>query len=692
MMANPTYTSIASWWHRFWQDQQPTPGRLNSTLRIVLASVVALVLMLTFQMPFASVGLYFIFLVARDNPSISLRSGFISFVIVVAAVAVELGVVILSDNDPMARVLSVAVVTFIGGVIVAASSLPGLGSTFALIFCSIIGLWEFHAPAGYLVKTSLWLTATFSLAVGCAIFVEYLFGARDPVQALEEQRRVRYQALEAMFTQYAEGATPDQKLDAATRVSRLAVAGQTAMMGLYNSIVDRNLATDKLPIGSRTRVTMLAEIMDHAAAFGLQNLSQDDPDLRQRCAHIAQQCRELEADSIPQSESRAPLRQGDGYALNLLDHVESAIHAILTMPSDPAGSKNKKLAALPASKVPFFIPGALRKIDTVAFGLKISFCATLCYIIYHAVDWPGISTSVITVVVTGLSSSGATKQRLLFRLVGSVVGGLILGLGATSFLFPHMDSITSLVILIGMIAFIAAWISSGRKFSYVGLQIAFSFYIVALEGFSAPTELAPARDRFMGILLALGIMWFVFDQLWPVRTVTVMRQTLATVLQSGAAAMRLSETVLQEDDLVHQTDALRDRVGKNIAALRVLNDAVQFEFGVDREKHARSGDMLVRTAVTAAALFWNQIVVLHSDDEQDFILDPGLMALRHQIATQLDAMAVAVVQKDALPEIPSTGLAEASLLESPRYGEYVRNTIARYEELHDFTTMLKAQV
>ncbi len=38
------------------------------------------------------------------------------------------------------------------------------------------------------------------------------------------------------------------------------------MMGLYNSIVDRNLATDKLPIGSRTRLTMLAEIMDHAAA------------------------------------------------------------------------------------------------------------------------------------------------------------------------------------------------------------------------------------------------------------------------------------------------------------------------------------------------------------------------------------------------------------------------------------------
>ncbi len=85
---------------RFWQDQQPTPGRLNSTLRIVLASVVALILMLTLQMPFASVGLYFIFLIARDSPGLSLRSGVVSFLIVVIAIAVELSVVILSDNDP----------------------------------------------------------------------------------------------------------------------------------------------------------------------------------------------------------------------------------------------------------------------------------------------------------------------------------------------------------------------------------------------------------------------------------------------------------------------------------------------------------------------------------------------------------------------------------------------------------------
>ena len=690
MTANPSSAQPSSWWQKFWQDQQPTSGRLNSTLRVVLASSLALILLQVLQMPFASIGLYFIFLVGRDSPAVSLRTGVFSLLSVSAAIGVELAVVILTDNDPMARILSVAIVTFISGVLVAASSLPTLGSSWGLIFCTVIALWENHSPADTLVKTSLWLVATFSLSVGCAIGVEYLFGARDPAKKLEEQRRIRYEALEAMFTLYAQGAPSEQRLLAASRVSRLAIAGQAGMMELYDTIVDRNLATDKLPIGSRVRVTMLAELMDDAAAFGLQNQTEDNPKFRQRCALIAEQCRELCAESNRKYEGNMALSQGE--SLSLLDRVEGDIHTILTMPNDPADTRNKALAALPAHKVPFFIPGALRRKDTIAFGLKISLCATLCYIIYHAVNWPGISTSVITVIVTGLGSTGAIKQRLIFRLVGSVIGGLLLGLGATSFLFPHMDSITSLVILIAVIAFVSAWMAAGPKFSYVGLQIAFSFYIVAFEGFSAPTELAPARDRLIGVLLALAIMWFVFDQLWPVRTITVMRQTFSMVLRSGASLFELVESTPQRSELMRQTDILRDRVGKNIAALRTMNDTIEYEFGVDRELHVRSGEILIRAAITAAALFWNELAVLHNEQDSDFIAEPGLLAMRQKLAEHLDAMAEAVVQRTRSPEAQADTLASPALRESSRYGEYVRNTVARYEELQEFTSGLSLSV
>ena len=679
-----------SWTQKLWQDLQPTPGRLNSSLRIVLSSVLALILLLVLQMPFIAIGLYFIFLIARDSPSVSLRSSIYSFLVVVAAIVLELAVVIISDNDPMARVLSVAAVTFVAGVVVVATNYPALGSTWGLIYCTVIELWERHVPADTNVKLSLWLLGTFSVALACAVGVEYLFGDSNPAKKLDEQRQVRYLALERMFRLYAEGAPPNQRAEAASRVSRLAAAGQSGMMTLYNKIVDRNMATGTRPIGLRVRITMLAQLMDVSAAFGLQYQTVDDPDIRERCGHIATQCVELISESVAVSEKHTELHAGP--TPSLLDRVEGSIHALLTMPVEPGAVKHKELVMLPSKKVPFFIPGALEEKSTLAFGLKISLCATLCYILYHAVDWPGISTSVITVMVSGLSSSGATKQRLIFRLLGSVIGGLILAIGATAFLFPHMDSITSLVILISVIAFISAWWAAGPRFNYVGLQIAFSFYIVAFEGFSAPTRLAPARDRFIGILLALVVMGFVFDQVWPVRTVTVMRQTLATVLRSGATLFESIETTKSHIELLREMDILRDGVGKNIANLRTLNESVEYEFGQDIEAHIHSSQMILRAGITAAALFWNQLAVLHSETDIGFAAEPRLIELRRKLAEHLDAMADAVVKKTAFPTEYAATLTTPDLLEDQHYGEYARNTVARYEELQAFTSELSLRV
>jgi multidrug resistance protein MdtO len=682
--------TITSLTRKLWEDLQPTPGRLNRSLRIVLASIIALILMLVWQMPSIYIGMYFIFLIGRDSPSISFRTGLISLLTVVIAIAVELAVIILSDNDPMARVLSVAAVTFIAGVLVASTNFPTLGSTWGLIFCTVIGSWEKHAPAVKLVKGSLWLIATLSVAIGSAVLVEYVFGDRDPAKKLEAQRKIRYQALDKMFTAYAQGASPEEKTAAAIPVSRFATAGSTGMLELYNKIAERDLDAGTLPPGTRLRVTMLSQILDVAAAFGLQNTKEDSPELRQRCAIIAEQCRELIPNFIPKTEKR--LRFMPENSVTLLDRVEGAIHAILTMPSDATEMGNKELVAMPARKAPFFIPGAVGRSDTIAFGLKISLCATLCYIVYNAVDWAGISTSVITVIVTGLSSSGAIKQRLFFRLLGSVVGGLIFGLGAISLLFPHMDSITSLVVLVGSIALISAWTAAGPRFNYVGLQIAFSFYLVAFEDFSAPTELAPARDRLIGILLALLIMWFVFDQIWPVRTVTVMRQGLAGVLKSVASFLRLFESTPGREDLLQRADALRDQVGKTVVALRTMNDAVDYEFGVDRERHVRSSEMIIRTSLTAGTLFWNQFAVLYSEEDKDFLTAPDLIEMRRRLAEYIDGLAEGVVKKTVPATVPAAALVAPAMLNDPRYGEYSHNTVARFEELQAFALMLSREV
>lgn len=685
-------TIVSAWIDRFQQDLEPTPGRWSSSLRIVLASVIALLLLMTLRMPFLGLSMYFVFLVGRDSPAVSFRSGLLSLLALAASVAVALGVVIATDNDPMVRLLSVAMVTFVAGMFMLSSTLPALGSTFGFVYCTLIAMWETRYPAGTLVKQMLYLLGSISISIGSVVAVEYIFASRHPAEDLQRERITRYSALEDMFRLYVEGADSALIHQAVARVSRLAAIGQGGMQRLYNTIVERNLDTGSLPIGTRVRITMLAQLMDLSAAFGWQHPSVSDPDLRQRCAHIAEFCRYMSTGTVPPDRRQELLTERRVAAYpSLFERVEGMVHSILDMPVEGGAGTEKTLVALPSVKIPLLVPGAIRQPQTIAYALKISLCATVCYIIYWAIAWPGISTAVTTVMITGLSTSAATKQKLIFRVIGSIIGGLILGISATAFLLPHMDSITSLVVLVVAVALLSAWVSGGTHFNYIGLQMAFSFYLVVFEGFSAPTELAPARDRFMGILLALVVMAFVFDQLWPVRTVTGMRASLAIILRGVAHFLRLPQTAQTSDELIRKADGIRDQIGKTMAGIRTMNTVIVYEFGVDRRQHQHTGETILRAALTVVALFWNQFAVLHSETDRDFLTEPALQRLRTLLADGMETMAQAVIQRADFAAARAEELIDPSLLTHPRYGEYVQHSIARFDELQSIVAQLRTQ-
>jgi multidrug resistance protein MdtO len=570
-----------------------------------------------------------------------------------------------------------------------ATTIPNNGVTWGFMFCTLIANWEFHAPAEALVENSLWLVGAGAVAVGCSVAVEYMFGATNPVARLQEQLRTRYKALENLFTVIGNRAAAEEVSAATIQVSRLAASGQAAMQELYNVIVDRNLDPGLLPIGSRVHITMLAQLMDISAAFASHHPIVSDPETAERCARIAAECHQLAFPNASILERQAEFKPET--PSTLLDRVETMLQTIRGMPQQDRSANGKELIALPTKKVPLLVPGGLGNQDNLAFALKLSLCATICYIFYHAVDWPGISTSVTTVFFTALGSTGASKQKLLFRLLGAAIGGLVFGIGSTAFLFPQMDSITSLVVLVATIAFIAAWCGTGRRFNYVGLQIALAFYFVAFEGFGAPTELAPARDRFVGILVALVVMWFIFDQMWPVRTVTIMRRDLASVLRSDARLLQLAEAGQPMSEELREANGLRDQIGKKVAGLRSMNDAVEFEFGVDRELHLHASHAILRAAFSAVAMFWNQLVILYSAEDEDFLRDPRLIEMRRAFAAELDTMADVVAQKATYKPGLAGGFSDRTILDHPRYAEYARNTADRLGELQGIVLSLTGE-
>jgi len=672
--------SIARWFAWFVDDLRPTPGRLESTLRIVLTVVLALTLLLVLQIPFVSISLYLIFVLTRESPAVSLRAAVLTVIVASISVAIELGVVIATNNDPMVRLLSVVAVAFVSGVLTQASSFAPLAPTLGLLYCTVIALWETQSPADAIVKRSLYLIGAVSLVLGCSVLIEYLLASRSPVDRLQRELKTRYQALETLFRAYEKGASKEDLFAAYLPVARLALAGQRGMQELYNVISQRNLDQKGLMLGTRTRIVLLAELIDVSAAFAAAHPSSDAAQLRESCEWVADRCRELGSGSTP------PLPQETKPIVAPLHRVDETLRSLMAMSVNSGDSDEKKLVILPAARVPFFLPGALRARGTFLFGLKISLCATLCYIAYHALDYPEISTAVTTVFVAGLTSTGVMKQKLTHRVVGSTIGGLLLGLGSIVFLFPHMDSITALCGLVAAVSFIAAWCSAGRRFSYVGLQIAFSFFSVTLATSSAPTELAPARDRLVGIGLALLIMWFVFDQVWPVRTLTLMRQALARVLRGEAQLFGLAGSTFGVRDLTSRTDALRHSVSATIAEIRMLNEALLYEFGANHESHKAAGETILRAALSSGALFWNELAVLERNQDRDLGGDPGLSTIRSTLAGGLDALAESVTKNRQIE--PLAGLPFPEQLTEARETEYANTMMSRYRDVESILSAL----
>jgi uncharacterized membrane protein YccC len=166
-----------------------------------------------------------------------------------------------------------------------------------------------------------------------------------------------------------------------------------------------------------------------------------------------------------------------------------------------------------------FIDDAFSNPAYVRYALKGCLAATICYIVYSALDWPGISVCTTTCIITTpmfntkspMYFIGSATQRLALRLSGSFTGGVILGIGSQVFLLPFLD-ITGLTILFIAFTSVAAWFAtSGPGLSYYGRQMALAFYLTMFQTFGIRDSLAASRDRVIGIWLGLWVMWLVFD-------------------------------------------------------------------------------------------------------------------------------------------------------------------------------------
>jgi len=155
-----------------------------------------------------------------------------------------------------------------------------------------------------------------------------------------------------------------------------------------------------------------------------------------------------------------------------------------------------------------------RDIETLRYSLKVGFCAVAGYVIGLASQRPELSVILTTVVITALPTYGASLRKMILRIVGAIVGGLI-SLLAIIAVTPNFETLPSYLLATFLVLYISAYssLSSGR-IAYAGKQIGTTFLLV-FAGLSPSADIYGPLWRIWGILVGTIVVTVVFFILWP---------------------------------------------------------------------------------------------------------------------------------------------------------------------------------
>ena len=584
----PAPPRSTAWFREFLKDElTPYPERAALVARMVIAATIVMLITMTFRMPYGAYASLYAFTISRENPQATgtvVKSIVAAFVLGGAYVLISAW---LFFGDPLLRLLWVIGSLFTSFYVISTMTNYGASARFGYLIVITVPLWDRQIPSELRVEGTLWAVWAITIASVVAGLGALVFAAMRPGDELVRSIAERLASVEEILTSYSADRPVDDKAE--KRVKRLAMLGTSRLRRNLRRSTDSGQYRERMG----AVVVLVGRLVDIAAnltQLGIQVANSDRQRIRALAASIASIHADLLSGKVPgriesQSES---VPSGGVPLLREMEKTVPLISAVLSgsgsiseyVPSPPADERRSTL----------FVADALSNPEHLKFGLKGCLAASLCYIIYNSVDWPGISTAITTCLLTALSTVGSSRQKQLLRFAGAIVGGVVVGMGAQVFILPYIDSIAGFTFLFVVVTGIAAWFAtSSPRLSYFGVQFAVGFYLIHLQEFTIQTSLAVARDRVAGILLGLFMMWLVFDQLWGAPAAVEMRRAFISNLRSLGQFVR---EPLPGRDKTWRGDSLRETINTNLDKVRSMADGVLFEFGPSRQ-----GDLALRSRI-----------------------------------------------------------------------------------------------
>jgi multidrug resistance protein MdtO len=628
-----------SWLKEFLKEElTPSPGRVALVSRMTIAATLVMFLTLVFHIPYGAYGAIYGLTISRENPQATVRA----FETIIVAFAFSVVYVLIGAlfflQDPNLRLLWVIATMFVMFFSLSAMTSYTAAARFGYLLIIMIPLWDRNIPTELKVEGSLWAFGATVLGSLITVLIELVYSKLNSEDDLLRPIAERLSAVEEVLCSYA--ASRPLTEESKTQVTRYAMLGTSTL----RRTLQRSGYSPHYREQMGAVVALVGRLVDLAANTVQLSAGLGDGDREHisiLAARMASMRRDLLEGKIP---ARFEVQSERSHSLPLLSEIEQTI-ALITeafrastslRAYDPSSSPGDRLLRI-------FTADAFSNPEHIKFGLKGCFAATLCYLLYNLKDWQGISTSVTTCFLTALSTVGSSRQKQLLRIAGAVVGG-VMGIGAQVFILPHLDSIGGFMFVFVSGTLVAAWFATASpRLSYFGVQIAVAFYLINLTDFAVQTSLEPARDRVVGILLGLFMMWLVFDQLWGMSAGMAMKKNFVATFRLLAQFSR--EPISRElKAAIERSYELRDAINSKFDDVRAQADAVVFEFGPSRHN-----DLALRRRIRALSprlrlLFIIRITLLkYRLQFVGFELPPSIqaaqVALDNRLAGTLDGIA-----------------------------------------------------
>jgi multidrug resistance protein MdtO len=646
-------------WNFIRAELSPYPGRAWVVARMTVSATIVMVLVMTFQIPGGFQGAIFTLIISRENPTETFFSGFRTAVGFLIGTLYTLFSIRMLIGDPLTHFLWVVGTLFLSFYLLRVIADYGTAAPLGFGVLGSISLWDNTTLNGNTrVENTLWLAGVVALGVVVTIVVEYVFRRAHPVTDLTEGIEARMQTVENVLRSAATERPLESEQE--KKLSMYSTVGTSRLSRLIlRSEYSRHFKTQM-----GTAIALVRRLIDIAANFQLalsERTGTIDSADRQRCQRLADEVAEVRRSlalrqlpaqikrplqDVPSQLPFLPTMEGTVALIPQAFSGAESMDVLISEPLDEEGSKH------------IFVADAFSNPAYVQFALRGTLAAMVCYITYTALDWPGLSTSVLTCFITALSTIGSSRQKQVLRLSGAVIGGFIFGMGAQVFVLPYLDTITGFTVLFAVVTAIAAWIATASaRLSYLGVQLALAFYLINLQEFTIQISLSIARDRVFGVLLGLVSMGLFFDLLWVRNAIGEMQAVFAHNLELFA---ELAEQLLEKDNIqaIRRIRQLRDRINEGFQAVSAQSDAVLLDFSSSRQqklqirKDIRRWQPAIRTLLQVQVTSVQYLAKNPLSDLPEPVAQAGA-GFERDIAQVMRAMASEVSGKpvDAVPDI-----------------------------------------